>query len=59
MCWVNEECDEDLADSGFGRVFEVERLNLVLVDVGEGDTATSDGFGTSKVLDFAVGGGRE
>ena len=50
MRWVNEECDEDLADSGSGRVFETERLDLVLVDVGEGDTSAFNGFDTSKFL---------
>ena len=50
MRWVNEECDEDLANSRSGRVFETERLYLVLVDVGEGDTATLNGFDTSKLL---------
>ena len=54
MRWVNEECNEDLADSGSGRVLETERLYLVLVDVGEGDTATSDGFDTSKFLKTVV-----
>ena len=50
MRWVNKECDEDLANSGSGRVFETERLYLVLVDVGEGDTTTLNGFDISKLL---------
>ena len=54
MRWVNEECDEDLADSGSGRVFETERLYLVLVDVGEGDTTTLNGFDASKFLQTHV-----
>jgi len=48
--WINEEGDKDLADSGLGGVFETERLYLVLVDVGEGDTTTLNGFDTSKFL---------
>ena len=54
MRWVNEKCDEDLADSGSGRVLETERLYLALVDVGEGDTATLNGFDTSKFLQTPV-----
>ena len=50
MRWVDEEGNEDLADSGLSRVFETERLNLVLVDIREGDAATLDGFDTSKFL---------
>ena len=32
------------------RIFETERLNLVLVDVREGDATTLNGFDTSKFL---------
>ena len=34
MRWIDEEGDEDLADSGLSLVFETERLNLVLVAFG-------------------------
>jgi len=47
---VDREGDEDLADSGFGRVFETERLDPILVDVGKGDATTLSGFNTSKFL---------
>ena len=50
MCWVDEEGDEDLADSGFSWVFKTERLNLVLVDVREGNAATLGSFDTSEFL---------
>jgi len=59
--WVDEECDEDLADSRLSRVFETERLNLVLVDVREGNATTLCSFDTSKFLQtlvVAVGTGR-
>ena len=48
--WVDEEGDEDLADSGLSRVFETEGLGLVLVDVWEGDTTTLDCLDASKLL---------
>ena len=54
MCWIDEEGDKDLADSGLRRVFETERLNLVLVDVREGDAAILDGFDASKLLQALV-----
>jgi hypothetical protein len=47
---VDEEGDEDLADSRFRRVFKTERLNLVLVDVREGDATALTGFDASKFL---------
>jgi len=54
VCWVDEEGDKDLADSGLGRVFETERLNLVLVDVREGDTTALGGLDTSEFLQTSV-----
>lgn len=56
--WIHEEGDKDLADTGLGRVFETERLNLVLVDVGEGNTTTLDGFDASKLLQAPLITGR-
>ena len=50
MCWVDEKGNKDLADSGLSRVFETERLNLMLVNVREGDAATLSGFDASKFL---------
>jgi len=60
VCWVDEEGDKDLADSGLSRVFEMERLYLVLVNVREGDAATLDSCDASKFLQALVvtGGGR-
>ena len=50
MRWVDEEGDEDLADPGLSRVIETERLDLVLVDIREGDATTLDGFYAPKIL---------
>ena len=50
MRWIDEEGDKDLADSRLGRVFETEGLDLVLVDVREGDATTLDRFDASKFL---------
>ena len=47
---VNKKGDEDLANSRFRRVFETERLNLVLVDVWEGDATALGGFNASEFL---------
>ena len=56
--WVDEEGDKDLADPGLGRVLEAERLDLVLIDVREGDTTALEGFDTSKFLQtFVITGG--
>ena len=54
MRWIDEEGDKDLADSGLGRVFETEGLDLVLVDVREGDATTLDRFDTSKFLQTSI-----
>ena len=50
MRWVDEERNEDLADSGLSRVIKTERLNLALVDVRKGDATTLNDFDTSKFL---------
>ena len=50
MCWIDQEGNEDLAYPGLGRVFETERLNLVLVNVREGDATTLNGLYASKIL---------
>ena len=58
MCWVDEEGDKDLADSGLSRVFETERLNLMLVNVRECDAATLGSSDASKFLQaLALTGG--
>lgn len=54
MCRIDQEGDEDPTDPRLGRIFETERLNLVLVNVGECNTTISGGFGTSKVLNTPV-----
>ena len=48
--WIYEEGNEDLADSRLGRVFETEGLDLVFVDVREGDATALDCFDTSRFL---------
>ena len=54
MCRVDEEGDEDLADSWLSRIFETERLDLVLVDIREGDAAILSSFDTSELLQTLV-----
>ena len=58
MRWIDEEGNEDLADSRHGQVFETEGLDLVFVDVREGDATTLDCFDTSKFLQTSVITGR-
>ena len=43
LCWIDQEENEDLAVTRFGRVLQAEGLDLVLVQVWECDTSV--GFG--------------
>jgi len=43
LCWIDREEDEDLAVTGFGRIFRAERLDMVLIRFLERDA--SAGFG--------------
>jgi hypothetical protein len=49
--WDRPRKDEDLPVTGFSRILQLERLDLVLIQVREGDASVSLSDDVANVLD--------
>lgn len=49
--WIDQEEDQDLSVSGFGGVLQVEWLDLMLIQVREGDASVSLRDNVTNILD--------